>query len=159
MKKSKIIAIGVACIVIVFGVAILVTSLLEDVLAGQQERNYNRFVSNVEGLTNTYRQPIEQCAQAEPSLQDRCVSGVISEFQIQFGTLIKLFGYESHIEDLYRYWKADLDFWYKLKQLEIQYSDDPELLSSEIEKITKARQELVNARLNPEFATSVESGS
>ena len=137
MKTSKIIGIGAVCFIAVFAIAIILTNSLSGLIENQQERNYQRFVTNVDGLTNTFRQPIEQCAQEETSLQEKCISTVLAEFQIQFGTLIKLFGYEPHIEELYYLWKADLDFWFDSKNVELQYSDNPQLVQSELEKLVE----------------------
>ena len=38
------------------------------------------------------------------------------EYRIQIGSLIKLFEYESHMQELYQYWQADLQFWYDTKK-------------------------------------------
>ena len=159
MKHAKIIGLGAVCFVIVLGIAMLVASSLGDILENQQERNYNRFVSNVDGLTNTFRHQVEECAQKQvESNDDDCIKSVIAEYQVQFGTLIKLFGYEVYLEKLYRYWQADLQYWYDLKKIELQYSDNPKLLESEIKRISEIREKSVNARLQPELATRVESG-
>lgn len=158
MKSLKFIGLGVLCFVVVFAIVIIVTSSLSDIIENQQERNYNRFVSNVEGLTNTFRQPVEDCAQKEIDLQDKkCIEMVTSEYQIQFGTLIKLFGYESHIEDLYKFWHADLQFWHDSKKIQLQYSENQNLLEIELKKISEIREKAIHERLNPEFAYKVES--
>ena len=159
MKTTKIIGIGAACFVAVFAIAIIVTNPLGVVIENQQERNYQRFVTNLDGLTNTFRQPVEDCAQKIDKIQQKqCLEGVIEEFQIQFGTLIKLFGYEPHIEELYYLWKADLDFWFDSKNVELQYANNPQLKQSELEKLSKIRNDAVDSRLQPSFAQQVESG-
>ena len=158
MKTRKIIGIGAACFV-VLTIAIIITNSLGGVIENQQERNYQRFVTNVDGLTNTFRQPVEVCAQEIDKIQQKqCLEGVIEEFQIQFGTLIKLFGYEPHIEELYYLWKADLDFWFDSKNVELQYSDDTEFMQSEIQRLSEIRQKAIDSRLEPSFAQRVESG-
>ena len=158
MKTSKIIGIGTVCFVAAFAIAVIVTNSLGEVIENQQERNYQRFVSNMDGLTNTFREPIEGCVQKEMQFQDNvCVKGVIEEYQIQFGTLIKLFGYESNIEELYKYWLADLEFWYDSKKIEQQYFDQPDLLNSELERLSNINEEAVKARTDSEFAFRVES--
>ena len=89
MKTSKIIGIGAICFV-VFAITIIATNSLGGMIESQQERNYQRFVTNVDGLTKTFRQPIEQCAQEEPSLQDQCKSSVMEEFQILVSIIVQI---------------------------------------------------------------------
>ena len=159
MKSSKIIGLGVVCFVIVFAIAVIVVYSLSDVIESQQERNYNRFVSNVDGLTNTFRPLVEECAQKEIELQDReCIKVVTSEYQIQFGTLIKLFGYESHIKELYKFWYADLQFWYDSKKAQLLYFEDQGRLELEIKRFSEIREKAIKERLRSELASQVESG-
>lgn len=104
MKSFKIISLGAICFVIVFVIAILVASSLSGVIGDQQERNYSRFVQNVDGLTNTFRGPTEECAVKEFEQKDHnCIVAVDEEYRAQFSSLIKLFGYNSHIQELYLY--------------------------------------------------------
>ncbi|NIM25265.1 MAG: hypothetical protein GTN35_02015 [Nitrososphaeria archaeon] len=158
MKTSKIIGIGAACFVVVITIAIITTNSLGGLIENQQERNYQRFVSNVDGLTNTFRQSVEACAELDQIQQKQCMEEVIEEFQIQFGTLIKLFGYEPHIEELYYLWKADLDFWFDSTKVQLQYSNNPEFIQSEIQRLSDIRQKAIDSRLKPSFAQQVESG-
>lgn len=158
MKTSKIIGIGAACFVVVITIAIITTNSLGGLIENQQERNYQRFVTNVDGLTNTFRQPVEDCAQKIDKIQQKqCMEGVIEEYQMQFGTLIKLFGYESDIEELYYLWKADLDFWFDSKNVELQYPDDTQFVQSEMQRMSDIRQKAIDSRTEPELAKNVES--
>ena len=158
MISFKIISLGAICFVIVFAIAILVASSLSGVIGDQQERNYSRFVQNVDGLTNTFRVPVEECAVKEFEQNDHnCIVVVDEEYRVQFGSLIKLFGYESHIQELYLYWQADLQFWYDSKKAELEYFENPNQLDIELKKISDVREKSVIARMQSDFATSVES--
>ena len=159
MKKSKIIAVGCLGFVVVFVIVVILTNPLEGVIVNQEERNYERFVTNADGVTNTFRQPVEDCAQKNDQRQEeKCMDDVIGEYQIQFGSLIKLFGYESSTEQLYQYWKADLDFWFDSKKAELQYLESPELLQQELQRLSDIRDQSVQERLQLDFAQKVESG-
>lgn len=158
MKSFKIISLGAVCFVVVFVIAILVVSSLGGVIGDQQERNHNRFVQNVDGLTNTFREPIENCAIMAVEQNDNdCIMAVDEEYRVQFGSLIKLFGYESHIQELYIYWQADLQYWYDSKKAKLEHSEDPDLLEEELKRISKTRESSVIARTQPDFASKVES--
>ncbi len=142
---------------VVFVIAILVVNSLEGVIGNQQERNYARFVQNVDGLTNTFRGSVEECAIIDLENQNKeCLTQVDQEYRIQFGSLIKLFGYESYLQELYQYWQADLQYWYDAKKIHAEYSDE-DLVKSELEEISKIRQKAQYERLSPEFAKIVES--
>jgi hypothetical protein len=156
--KFKIIALGGFCFVVVFGVAVLVATYLGDVIGDQSERNYDRFVQNVEGLTNTFRPSVEECAiKAVKEQDEECMILVDEEYRIQFGSLIKLFGYEEHIQELYQYWQADLQYWYDVKKIELENVEIPDVAESEIKRISEIRDQAVQARLQPEFAILVDS--
>lgn len=135
---------------------IAVENLLGELIDSQRERNYNRFVQNADGLTNTFREQIEECSFKEDPNDNECFMKADKEYRIQFGSLIKLFGYESHMQELYQYWQADLQFWYDAKKIEKIYSNS-DLLDSELEKIFEIRQKAVQERLNPKFVQVVES--
>jgi hypothetical protein len=156
MKPTKIIVL-VVCIAVALGIAMIVTVSLGEVLENQQERNYNRFVTNVDGLTNTFRQPVEECVQQTEFTENDCIKKTVKEYQIQFGTLIKLFGYEQHIEELYKYWEADLRYWYEMKKLK-DFEQNSELSSQGIQSLEEYRQKNINARLDSGFAQKIESG-
>lgn len=158
MKYKKIIGLGAICFVIVFAIAILITISLEDIIGDQQERNYKRFVTNVDGLTNTFRQPVEECVANMEFENNVCIKETIAEYQIQFSTLIKLFGYENYIDELYQYWEADLRYWHEVKKLETELAENPELQNQEIQRLEKIRQDNINARLDASFAEKIESG-
>ena len=120
MKPFKIIAIGVVCSVAVVIGVLVIFNTLDKLLDDQQERNYNRFVQNVDGLTNTFRQPVVDCAQKAVELEDYdCIVAGDEEYRIHFGSLIKLFGYEPYIQELYQYWQADLQYWYESKKIQL----------------------------------------
>ena len=124
---------------------------LGDLLGQQGERNYQRFVQNVDGLTETFHQQVEDCATKEVESNNKeCIKKLEEGYRVQFSSLIKLFGYESHIQELYRYWQADLRFWYETKKIEIQ-NQESEYKSIEINKITEIRNNAVEARINPSF--------
>lgn len=129
----------------------MISHFLGDVLGKQGERNYQRFVQNVDGLTETFHQPVEDCATKELENNDiECIKKLEDEYRVQFGSLIKLFGYESHIQELYQYWQADLRFWYEVKKIEIQNQGSESKLI-EINKIEEIRNNAVKARNNPSF--------
>lgn len=156
--KFKIIALGGICFVVVFGVAVLVATYLGGVIEDQNERNYDRFVQNVNGLTNTFRAPVEECAiKAVIEQDEECMILVDEEYRMQFGSLIKLFGYEEYIQELYQYWQADLQYWYDVKKIELEDVEISDVAESEIKRISEIRDQAVQARLQPEFATLVDS--
>jgi len=151
VKPTKFALIISACIVIVFLITFVISHFLGDVLGKQGERNYQRFVQNVDGLTETFHQPVEDCATKELENNDiECIKKLEDEYRVQFGSLIKLFGYESHIQELYQYWQADLRFWYEVKKIEIQNQGSESKLI-EINKIEEIRNNAVKARNNPSF--------
>ncbi len=114
-------------------------------------------MQNVDGLTNTFRGSVEECAIIDLENQNKeCLTQVDQEYRIQFGSLIKLFGYESYLQELYQYWQADLQYWYDAKKIHAEYSDE-DLVKSELEEISKIRQKAQYERLSPEFAKIVES--
>ena len=157
LKKYKIISLGVICFVVVVLMFILVANSLGELIDSQKERNYSRFVQNADGLTNTFRRQVEECSEMAIVQNDNeCFTRVDNEYRIQFGSLIKLFGYESHIQELYEYWQADLQFWYDAKKIKTNYSN-PDFIESELEKISEIRQKAVQERLNPKFVQSVDS--
>ena len=80
-----------------------------------------------------------------------------TKYRTQFGSLIKLFGYESHIQEIYQYWQADLEFWYEAKKIQLEYSQNPEVIELEIKRLSDIRDKAVQARLQAEFASQVES--
>ena len=105
MKPIKFALIISACIVIVFSTTFIISHFLGDLLGQQRERNYQRFVQNVDGLTETFHQPVEDCATKDLENKDKeCIKKLEDEYKVQFSSLIKLFGYESHIQELYQYW-------------------------------------------------------
>jgi len=60
-------------------------SFFEGVIVSQSERNYSRFVQNMDGLTNTFRMSIEDCAIKEMEQQDvECIKMVEDEYRNQF---------------------------------------------------------------------------
>ena len=150
--------VGAICAVVVFaGVLILINSF-DLIVEGQDQRNYNRFVQNVDGLTITFRQQVEECAQKKITLKDdECLKEVEEEYRVQFGSLIKLFGYQSSIQELYQYWQADLQYWYDAKKIQLEYAHNPEIIESEINRLSEIRENAVQARLQAEFAQKVES--
>ncbi|MDH3676939.1 MAG: hypothetical protein OEQ12_01400, partial [Nitrosopumilus sp.] len=86
MKSFKIIALGSVCFIVVFIVAVLLAISLGDIIGDQNERNYSRFVQNVDALTNTFREPVEECAKKTIEGQDNdCIIAVDEEYRIQFG--------------------------------------------------------------------------
>ena len=132
-------------------------SPLGELIDSQKERNYDRFVQNADGLTNTFRGQVEECFEiAVAQNNNECFTRVDKEYRIQFGSLIKLFGYESHMQELYEYWQADLQFWYDAKKIKTNYSN-PDFIESELEKISEIRQKAVQERLNPKFVQIEES--
>lgn len=102
------------------------------------------------GLTETFHQQVEECAIREVEKQDKdCVNKLEEEYRNQFGSLIKLFGYESHVQELYQYWQADLKFWYEAKKIKIQNNENES--ENELSKILEVRNKAVKARLEPSF--------
>ena len=142
---------------VAFAIAILVENSLEGIIENQRERNYARFVKNVDGLTNTFRGPVEECAIISVEKDDdECLNRVFEEYRNQFGSLIKLFGYESHMLELYQYWQFDLEYWYNAKKIQMQYTDT-ELIQSKLEEILRIQQKAKQERLDPDFANFIES--
>ena len=158
MNSFKIGIVGGLCSLGVFIAVLIVINSFDVIIGGQDERNYNRFVQNVDGLTNTFRQQTEDCAQKAVEIRNHdCIKEVDEEYRIQFGSLIKLFGYESHIQELYQYWQADLEFWYETKKTQLEYSQNPDVMELEIKRLSDIRDKSVQARLQAEFASQVES--
>ena len=158
MKSFDIGIVGGLCSLGVFIAVLIVINSFDVVIGGQDERNYNRFVQNVDGLTNTFRQQVEECAQKAVEIRNNdCIKSVDEEYRTQFGSLIKLFGYESHIQEIYQYWQADLEFWYEAKKIQLEYSQNPEVIELEIKRLSDIRDKAVQARLLAEFASQVES--
>jgi len=156
--KYKIIVIGGFCFVVVFALAIAVATYLGEIIGDQRERNYYRFVQNADGLTNTFREPVEDCAIKKVKQQDEgCIKKIDEEYRIQFGSLIKLFGYEAHIKELYPYWKIDLQYWYEAKKIELKNLETLEVVELKIKQISDIRNQAVNDRLQPKFVAQVES--
>lgn len=156
--KYKIIAIGGFCFVVVFALAIVVATYLGEVIGDQRERNYHRFIQNADGLTNTFRVPVEDCAIKKVKQQDEdCIKNVDEEYRIQFGSLIKIFGYEAHIQELYLYWKVDLQYWYDVKKIELKNLETPEVVELKIKQISDIRNQAVHDRLQPKFVGQIES--
>lgn len=146
---------GVICFVVVL-VFTVVANPLGELIDTQKERNYKRFVQNADGLTNTFRGQVEECSKIVTKNDNECFTSVDKEYRSQFGSLIKLFGYESHMQELYQYWQADLQFWYDAKKIKTNYSN-PDFIEAELEKISEIRQKAVQERLSPKFVQIVDS--
>ena len=157
MKFTKGVLIGIICLVTVILVVTFVTSFFEGAIVSQSERNYSRFVQNVDGLTNTFRISVEDCAIKEIEIQDReCIKMVEDDYRNQFFSLVKLFGYELYFEELYGYWQADLRYWYDLKKIQIQ-NIGTEIREDEIKKISEIRTKAVKEKFQPIFLKQLES--
>ena len=157
MKSINFRIIGVIVAVAVFvGVLILVNSF-DLIIEGQYERNYNRFVQNADGLTKTFRSQVEECVDEQIDLKENCMKKINEEFAVQFGSIVKLFGYDEFIQELYQLWQADLQYWHDSKKVQLQFSNRPEILELELDRISKIRKDSVQTRLQPEFASKIES--
>lgn len=155
--KFKIIALGSFCFVVIFAIAVIVGNSVGVFIDDQSQRNYNRFVQNVDALTNTFRAPIEECAVKAIEQQDEeCIKKIDEEYRIQFGSLIKLFGYDEYVQELYPYWKVDLQFWYDSKKIELENLLTPEIAELKIKQKSEIREQTVQDRLQFEFASQVE---
>lgn len=155
LKKYKKISLGVICFVVVVLVLLVVANPLGELIDSQKKRNYDRFVQNADGLTNTFREQVEGCSKIETKNDNECFTSVDKEYRIQFGSLIKLFGYESHMQELYQYWQADLQFWYDAKKIKENYSNQ-DFVEAELEKISEIRQKALQERLSPKFVQSID---